>query len=92
MSLDCLSNLFDELRRDLPSLPVLISDSDSRTTWLKAVGQVIAAMPPERQIACTILISQDLSYKRYPSLPWTMIYAWLCGQFEIVPVQMEEER
>jgi hypothetical protein len=81
MSADCLQNLFAELRLDMPGLPVLISDADARTTWLEAMKQVIRAMPRGQQYSALVDVSHDLQARCYPSLPSSMLFCWLCGQF-----------
>jgi hypothetical protein len=81
MSTDCLMTLYEELRRDMPGLPELISSADERTTWLLAMKQVILAMPRKEQLPSVWQVSQDLSSLRYPSLPPSMIFGWLLGQF-----------
>ena len=81
--MDVLMEVFSELRRDMPGLPVLISNGDLRETWLAAMKQVILAMPPGQQIPAVMDVSLDLQARCYPSLPSSMLCGWLCGQFGI---------
>ena len=83
MSADCLMSLFEELRRDMPGLPALISNADQRETWLEAMKQVIRAMPPGQQLTAVMDVSRDLQARCYPSMPPSMLFCWLCGQFGI---------
>lgn len=73
--------MFNELRRDLPPLPSLISDADARTIWLASLAQVLQAMNnPEQQWACLTLVAQDVVAHRYPGLPLNQAYSWLAQQ------------
>lgn len=81
---DCVLEMFDELRKQLPALPALVSDADARDHWISAMGTIIRAMPTEAQrTAAVILVANDLVTLRYPGLPLPMACAWLCGQFGI---------
>jgi hypothetical protein len=75
--------MFDELRRDLPPLPALVSDGDQLQQWLTAMRQVIQAMDtPERRQAATILVADDFVRFRYPWLPLSTVYRHLKSLLE----------
>ena len=59
---DVLTDMLDDLRQSIPH-------QENWDEWLSAVAQVIAAYPTEeRQKACVVLVSDDLS--RILGLPW----------------------
>ena len=87
--MDAISEMFTELRQQLPPLPDLISNGDARQNWLHDMGQLIQALPTRAQrSAAVIQLADDLVTRRYPGLPLTMVVAWLCGQFGIEPEDM----
>lgn len=79
-STDSLYAMFDELRRDLPPLPALVSDGDQRQQWLTAMRQVIQSMTPCQAQAATIILADDVVRFRYPGMPLSFAYAWLREQ------------
>ena len=92
--LDCVMEMYTELRAQLPPLPDLVSDADARTQWLYAMRGMIHALPTRAQrTAAVIQLADDLVTRRYPGMPLSMATAWLCGQFGIEPEEMtlEEE-
>lgn len=90
--MDVLCEMYTELRAQLPPLPALVSDADSRTQWLHAMREVVQALPTKRQrTACVIQLADDLVTLRYPGLPLSMATAWLCGQFGIEDLTLEED-
>ena len=92
--MDAISEMYTELRAQLPPLPALVSDADARATWLSAMRELIQALPTRAQrTAAVIQVADDLVTRRYPGLPVSMATAWLCGQFGIAQeeMQLEEE-
>ena len=95
MSTDCVLDMFEELRTQLPPLPALVSDADARTRWLSAMQTIILSLPTKRQrTACVIQVADDLVTLRYPGLPIGMVAVWLCQQFGMEPseLNLEEEQ
>jgi hypothetical protein len=92
--MDAISEMFTELRQQLPPLPDLISNGDARQNWLHDMRLLIQALPTRQQRAAAVIqVADDLCTLRYPGLPLSMAVSWLCGQFGIAPEEMtiEEE-
>ena len=90
---DTLITMFDELRAELPPLVSFLADADARDTWLTHMGQVVRAMPPDRQWKCVALVASDLCATRYPGLPLEAAYRWLIREFQLDSMDaiLEEE-
>ncbi len=81
---DCIQEMFNELRSQLPPLPSLNCDADARTNWLSGMAQIIAAMPtPEQRWACVVLLANDLVTLRYPGMQLSMAYSWLAKELGV---------
>ena len=81
---DCIQELFNELRSQLPPLPSLVSNADARMAWLSGMAQIIAALPTaEQRWACVVLLANDLVTLRYPGMPLSMAYGWLAKELGV---------
>ena len=80
---DCLTTLFEDLRRQRPTMLDFLSNGDRRQNWLHSLGEVIHALPPHAQWAAVLTVATDIAMLTYPGAPITALYNWLIREWHL---------